>query len=97
MVPRVTPVTIGITLESKREDVDNLTILLGIMSRKTLIKQFEIPCEEFVDGKCEISVGWTTPAVDMVTGFYLYATLLQAGRALPSRAVEQTRKRFTIY
>ncbi|MHA2084662.1 MAG: glutamate-cysteine ligase family protein [Candidatus Thorarchaeota archaeon] len=97
LVPRVTPVTIGITLESKREDVDNLTILLGIMSRKTLIKQFEIPCEEFVDGKCEISVGWTTPAVDMVTGFYLYATLLQAGRALPSRAVEQTRKRFTIY
>ena len=49
------------------------------------------------DGELEAEIPWTTPNVDVVSGFYLEALVEQKGQILPDRAVNQTQKQFTVY
>ncbi|MFW9908099.1 MAG: hypothetical protein ACFFEF_05950 [Candidatus Thorarchaeota archaeon] len=100
LVPRVTPVKLIVIGSATTAALDNVKILLRIMSRRKVIKLFEVslPALKKRDrGEFEAEVPWTTPAVDVVTGFYLEALVEQNGQILPDRAVKQVRKQFTVY
>ncbi len=97
LVSRLTPVEIAVRITSSREGMKDLWVLLQVMSRREVVKQFQLP---FPDSSAEtnvIRVRWITPAVDVVTGYYVEALILEGGKALPDRAVRQDRKQFTVY
>jgi len=100
LVPRVTPIKLIILGSATSKALDNIKILLRVMSRRKVIKLFEIDSKALTKkkgGEFEVEIPWTTPSVDMVTGYYLEALVEQGGQILPDRAVEQTPKQFTVY
>ncbi len=100
LVPRVTPIKLIIIGNASTKALDEVKILLRVMSRRKVIKLFEIDSRSVKkrkEGEFEVEIPWTTPSVDMVTGFYLEVLVEQGGQILPDRAVEQTPKQFTVY
>ncbi|MHA2379696.1 MAG: hypothetical protein ACXADS_10475 [Candidatus Thorarchaeota archaeon] len=97
LVARLTPVEINAQITSPRDGMEDLSIVLRVMSRREVIKQFQRPFPDSSAESNEVKIRWITPAVDIVTGYYLEAVILQAERALPDRAVSQDRKQFTVY
>ena len=97
LVARLSPVDIIATVESIREKIGDLTLSIRIMSRRDIVKEFEIPLPD-PDAKVNvIKVNWLTPPIDVVTGYYVDAIVLQSGRPLPARATELIRRQFTVY
>ncbi|MFX1605216.1 MAG: hypothetical protein ACFFDD_04860 [Promethearchaeota archaeon] len=97
LVARLSPVEITVTVESTREKVGDLSLGLRIMSRRNIVKEFEVPLPD-PDAKTNIiKVTWITPPIDVVTGYYVDAVILQSGRPLPARAVELVKRQFTVY
>lgn len=100
LVPRVTPIKLIVIGKATTKALDEVKILLRVMSRRKVIKLFEInsmSIKKRKDSEFEVEIPWTTPSVDMVTGYYLEALVEQGGQILPDRAVEQTSKQFTVY
>ena len=95
LVARLTPVEIIVDVESAREDLQGLKINLRVMSRREIIKEFDIPLSN--QKKNSVSVKWLTPPIDIVTGYFLDAEISQHGRPLPHRAIEMVKKQFTVY
>ncbi|MDH4213849.1 MAG: hypothetical protein OEV85_08005 [Candidatus Thorarchaeota archaeon] len=95
LVARLTPVEIIASVESKRENLQGISISLRVMSRRDIIKEFDIPLTN--DKKNTLSVKWLTPPIDIVTGYFLDAEISQHGRPLPHRAIEIVKKQFTVY
>jgi hypothetical protein len=97
LVARLSPIDIVATLESLREKIRDLTLSIRIMSRQDIVKEFEVSLPD-PDAKTNvIRVNWLTPPIDVVTGYYVDAVVLQSGRPLPARAVELVRRQFTVY
>ncbi len=97
LVARLSPVDIIATVESVREKIEDLTLSIRIMSRRDIVKEFEVPLPDPDAKTNEIKVNWLTPPIDVVTGYYVDAIVLQSGRPLPARAVELIRRQFTVY
>lgn len=100
LVPRVTPIKLIVTGKATTKVLDDVKILLRVMSRRKVIKLFEIDSRSIKkrkDDEFEVEISWTTPSVDMVTGYYLEVLVEQGGQILPDRAVEQATKQFTVY
>ncbi|PNX50217.1 MAG: hypothetical protein BV458_13630, partial [Thermoplasmata archaeon M9B2D] len=95
LVARLTPVEIVVDVESAREDLQGLKINLRVMSRREIIKEFDIPLSN--QKKNTVSVKWLTPPIDIVTGYFLEAEISQHARPLPHRAIEMVKKQFTVY
>ena len=97
LVARLSSVDIVATVESIREKIEDLTLSIRIMSRRDIVKEFEVPLPD-PDAKTNvIKVNWLTPPIDVVTGYYVDAIVLQSGRPLPARAIELVRRQFTVY
>ncbi|MFW9850407.1 MAG: hypothetical protein ACFFF4_14840, partial [Candidatus Thorarchaeota archaeon] len=100
LVPRVTPVKLIVIGNASTAALDDVKILLRVMSRRKVVKLFEIKITDMKrrdDGDFEAELPWTTPSVDVVSGFYLEALVEQKGQILPDRAISQTQKQFTVY
>ncbi len=100
LVPRVTPIKLIVIGKATTKALDDVKILLRIMSRRKVVKLFEIDTKDITrrhDNEFEIEIPWTTPSVDMVTGFYIEVLVEQGGQILPDRAVKQAPKQFTVY
>ncbi|MDF1537535.1 MAG: hypothetical protein P1Q69_01350, partial [Candidatus Thorarchaeota archaeon] len=100
LVPRVTPIKLILTGTATTAALDDVKFLLRVMSRRKVVKLFEIKIASMKrkdDGELEMEIPWTTPPVDVVSGYYLEALVEQGGLILPDRAVEQNRKQFTVY
>lgn len=95
LVARLTPVEIIVDIVSAREDLQGLAINVRVMSRRDIIKEFEIPLSN--QKKNTVTMKWLTPPIDIVTGYFLDAEISQHGRPLPHRAVEMVKKQFTVY
>jgi len=95
LVARLSPVEIETKVESTREGMENLKLHLRIMSRRDVIKEFELPLSK--DSESVLTVKWLTPPIDVVTGFIVDAVVSQNGRDLPRRAIDVTKKQFTVY
>ncbi len=67
------------------------------MTVRDLVKEFEIPIPTPDSKQNKIKVRWMTPPIDVVTGYYIDAVIVQAGRPLPARAVDLIRRQFTVY
>ncbi|MFW9962149.1 MAG: hypothetical protein ACFFCX_01170 [Candidatus Sifarchaeia archaeon] len=97
LVARLSSVEIFTTVETIREKIEDLELKIRIMSRRDIIKEFEIPIPDTSSKINVIKVKWVTPPIDVVTGFYVDAVILQSGRQLPSRAIELVKRQFTVY
>ena len=95
LVARLSPVDIVTKIVSSRKGLDNLKLHLRIMSRRDIVKEFELPLS--ADSENVLRVKWLTPPIDVVTGYYVDAVISQNGNHLPRRAYEVTRKQFTVY
>ncbi len=95
LVARLSPVEIVTRVESVREGMENLKLHLRIMSRRDIIKEFELPINS--ESENVLTVKWLTPPIDVVTGYFVEAIISQEDRHLPSRAIDVTRKQFTVY
>ena len=97
LVARLTPVKIHASVRGPRQGIEGLTLRVKVMSRRDSIKEFDILLDSAKSDNQTIIVKWMTPPIDMVTGYYLDATVFQGERALPSRAVETIKRQFTVY
>ena len=97
LVARLSNVEITATVESVREKIGNLTLSVRIMSRRDIVKEFEVPLPDPEAKMNVVKINWITPPIDVVTGYYIDAVVLQSGRPLPTRAVELVRRQFTVY
>jgi hypothetical protein len=97
LVARLSNVEITATVESVREKIGNLTLSVRIMSRRDIVKEFEVPLPDPEAKMNVVKINWITPPIDVVTGYYIDAVVLQSGRPLPARAVELVRRQFTVY
>jgi hypothetical protein len=97
LVARLTKVELGAKICGLKEGMTDLGVILRVMSRREIVKQFQASLSDPETGEKEITFQWTTPPVDMVTGYYLDAVITQDGKTLPDRAVRQDRKQFTVY
>ncbi|MFX1603559.1 MAG: hypothetical protein ACFFCK_08750, partial [Promethearchaeota archaeon] len=97
LVSRLTPVEISASVTSPREGMKDLAVLVRVMSRREVVKQFQLPFPDSGARTNDFKIRWITPAVDVVTGYYVEALILQGEKALPDRAVKQDRKQFTVY
>ncbi len=95
LVSRLSPVEIVTRVESVREGMENLKLHLRIMSRRDIVKEFEIPISS--ESENVLTVKWLTPPIDVVTGYFVEAMISQEDRHLPTRAIDVTRKQFTVY
>ncbi len=95
LAARLSPVEIITEVTSVREGIENLAITIKIVSKREVVKEYHIPLSN--DKSNLVSIKWLTPAIDVVTGYYLDAEISQNDHALPKRAVEVIRKQFTIY
>ncbi|MFW9800733.1 MAG: hypothetical protein ACFFD9_09870, partial [Candidatus Thorarchaeota archaeon] len=84
-------------IASPRQNMTDLSIVVRVMSRRDVVKQFELPFPDSQAQENEVKVRWITPPVDVVTGYYVEALIVQGSRTLPNRAVSQNRKQFTVY
>jgi len=97
LVSRLSPVDIVASIESMRENVEDISLNIRIMTVRDLVKEFEIPIPTPNSKQNTIKVRWMTPPIDVVTGYYIDAVIVQAGRPLPARAVDLIRRQFTVY
>jgi len=97
LVPRITPIFLNLRGKTQVAETGDLVILLRVMSRRNVVKQFEIPFPDMQGNEFEAQVKWLTPPVDVVTGYYLESIIEQKGKPLTKRAVEQIEKQFTVY
>ena len=97
LVARLTPVKIHASVRGPRPGVDGLTLRVKVLSRRDTIKEFDVTLDSGKSDNQTVIIKWMTPPIDMVTGYYLDAILLQGERALPSRAVEIVKRQFTVY
>ncbi len=97
LVARLSSVEIIATIESLRENIDDLSLRIRVMSRRDVVKEYEIPFPSINSKTSIIKVKWITPPIDMVTAYYIDAAVLQSGRPLPARAVELVKRQFTVY
>jgi len=97
LVARLSPVEIVTTIESAREKIGDLTVSIRIMSRRDIVKEFEVRLPDPNAKTNIIRITWLTPPIDVVTGYYIDAIVLQSGRPLPARAIELIRRQFTVY
>jgi len=97
LVSRLSAVEIFATIESIREKIEDLTLSIRIMSRRDLVKEFQVPFPNPDLKMNTIKVNWLTPPIDVVTGYYIDAVVLQSGRPLPARAAELVKQQFTVY
>jgi hypothetical protein len=97
LVARLTPIDIIASVESNRADVEDLALSIRIMTVRDLVKEFTIPIPEPKSTNNTIKIRWMTPPIDVVTGYYVDALMVQGGRALPARAVDLIRRQFTVY
>jgi hypothetical protein len=97
LVARLSPVEIVTTIDSVRGKIGDLSLSLRIMSRRDVVKEFEVPLPDSDAATNVVRISWITPPIDVVTGFYVDAVILQSGRPLPSRAVELVKRQFTVY
>ncbi len=95
LVARLSQVEIVARIESVREEMENLKLHLRIMSRRDIVKEFEVPISP--ESENILTVKWLTPPIDVVTGYYVDAMISQDDRHLPRRAIDVTRKQFTVY
>ncbi|MHA1864608.1 MAG: glutamate-cysteine ligase family protein, partial [Candidatus Thorarchaeota archaeon] len=95
LVARLSKVEIVTRVESVREEMENLKLHLRIMSRRDIVKEFEVPISS--ESENILTVKWLTPPIDVVTGYYVDAIISQDDRHLPRRAIDVTRKQFTVY
>ncbi|MGY5858760.1 MAG: hypothetical protein RTU63_05285 [Candidatus Thorarchaeota archaeon] len=95
LVARLSSVDIVTRVESVREGLENLKLHLRVMSRRDIIKEFELPLGS--EKETVMKAKWLTPPIDVVTGFYIDAMISQNGHQLPGRAIEVTKKQFTVY
>ncbi|MFX1484741.1 MAG: glutamate-cysteine ligase family protein, partial [Promethearchaeota archaeon] len=97
LVARLSPVDIIATIESQRENIEDVSLSIRVMTIRELVKEFVIPLPHPESKQNAIKVRWMTPPIDVVTGYYVDAVMVQSGRPLPSRAVELIRRQFTVY
>jgi len=97
LIPRHSPVDITVKLRCPRSGIEGLEVVLRIMSRREVVKEFKIPVITSSGVGFEYAVKWITPVVDLVTGYYTDASILADGKALPNRAVETAQRQFTVY
>jgi hypothetical protein len=97
LVARLTPIDIIASIESKREDIEDLALNIRIMTVRELVKDFTIPFPDLKSRQNTIKIRWMTPPIDVVTGYYIDAVIVQGGRSLPARAVDLIRRQFTVY
>jgi len=97
LVSRLTPVEITVHITSPREGMRDLSVLVRVMSRREVTKQFQLPFPDSSAKTNDLKIRWITPAVDVVSGYYVEALILQGEKTLPDRAVKQDRKQFTVY
>ena len=95
LVARLSPVDIVSRVESVREGMEKLKLHLRVMSRRDIVKEFELPLSS--DSENIVTVKWLTPPIDVVTGYYIDAMISQDDHQLPRRAIEVIRKQFTVY
>ena len=95
LVARLSPVDIVTRIESVREGMENLKLHLRIMSRRDIVKEYELPIG--TDSESVLRIKWMTPPIDVVTGYYVDAIISQDGHQLPRRALDVTKKQFTVY
>lgn len=95
LVARLSHINITMKIESIREGLEDLKLHLRVMSRRDIVKEFEIP----LTGEREnnVSLKWLTPPIDVVTGYYIDAMISQNDRDLPTRALDIVKKQFTVY
>lgn len=95
LVARLTPVEVHATVESIREGIKNLSLVLRVISKREIVKEYQIPLS--ANQINSISVKWLTPPIDVVTGYYIDAEISQNNTLLPGRAIDIVRKQFTVY
>ncbi len=96
-VSRVAPVEIVVRVRCTQEVEDDLIVNLRVMSKHDIVVDFHLPFTPDAAGLMETTVKWTTPPVEVVTGFYLDVKITQQERILPDRAISQEEKKFTVY
>jgi hypothetical protein len=97
LVARLSQVSLSATIKGPRDGIEDLLLKLRVMTRREIVKEFEIPLDSATSGGQVVSVRWLTPPIDVVTGYYLDAVLMQGDRPLPSRAILVQRRQFTVY
>ena len=97
LVARLTSVEIVTTIESTHEKLGNLSLSIRIMSRRDVIKEFDVPLPDPKAKSNVVRINWITPPIDVVTGYYIDAVVLESGRPLPARALDIVRRQFTVY
>ncbi len=97
LVPRESPVDIGVRLRCPREDVEGLTLAVRVLSKRDVVKEFMIPVTGSESADFKRTLSWITPTVEVVTGYYIDALLLLGGTPLPSRSIDVVRKQITVY
>jgi hypothetical protein len=97
LVARLSTIEIIATIESMREKLGALTLSVRIMSRRDIVKEFEIPLPDPEANINVVRINWITPPIDVVTGYYVDAVVLDSDRPLPARALEMVRRQFTVY
>jgi hypothetical protein len=97
LVARLSQVSLTTTVKGPRNGIENLVLKLRVMTRREVVKEFEIPLDAEISGEQSVSVRWLTPPIDVVTGYYLDAIMMQGERPLPSRATRVQRRQFTVY
>ncbi|MGY5863945.1 MAG: glutamate-cysteine ligase family protein [Candidatus Thorarchaeota archaeon] len=97
LVARLTPIDIVGSIESNRENIEDLALNIRIMTVRDLVKEFTIPIPKPESRQNIIKIKWMTPPIDVVTAFYIDAVMVQGGRPLPARAVDIVKRQFTVY
>ncbi|NWF95470.1 MAG: hypothetical protein HXY34_04970 [Candidatus Thorarchaeota archaeon] len=97
LVPRATPVRLITHLRMYKGHIQDLSLLLRIMSKREVVKEYEVLVEPSAELTRDFTVLWTTPAVDVVTSFYLDVVILHRSRPIPRRSISVMVKQFTVY
>ncbi len=97
LVPRSSQVSIGVRVKLPRAYMNDMGIRVRVMSRRDTVDEFDVRLAPSESLEHSIDLSWVTPKVDVVTAYYLDASVLHRGRPLPKRAVNQTTKHFTVY
>jgi hypothetical protein len=97
LVARLSQILIHARVKGPRPGIENLVLKLRVMTRRDVVKEFVIPLDADKSDEQVKTVKWLTPPIDVVTGYYLDAALLQGELALPSRAVQTQKRQFTVY
>ncbi len=97
LVARLSPIDIIATIESLTNDIEDVSLSIRIMTVRELVKEYIVPIPKPESKQNTIKVRWMTPPIDVITGFYIDAVMVQGNRSLPARAVDLVRRQFTVY